>query len=191
MFEHHRKSPWFAEKYDPSLEFVKLRERLRREGWRGRINAFVSDLEQGKYDPGHDEAEPDTVSKEPAPNGAFGENPDSAIGPAGAEDVPNVGDDEIPGDEEDGNENEGGKSTANGRNPKNTRSDNRGEEFAVMPEGNQVMIRTIPPDIGRLKLEEVCLVSLGRLLNGADTFPLSPTVSGLQDRSRFCVLGFG
>jgi hypothetical protein len=25
----------------------------------------------------------------------------------------------------------------------------------VMPEGNQVMIRTIPPDIGRVKLEDV------------------------------------
>jgi len=179
MFEHHRKSPWFAEKYDPSLEFVKLRERLRREGWRGRINTFISDLEQGKFDSGQGEAESDTVSKELASNGAFGENPDSAIGPAGAEDVPNVGDDEIPGDEEDGGENEGGKSTTNGRISKNTRGDNRGEEFAVMAEGNQVMIRTIPPDIGRLKLEEVCLVSLGRLLNGTDTFPLSPTVSGL------------
>jgi hypothetical protein len=32
---------------------------------------------------------------------------------------------------------------------------NRGEEISVPPEGNQVMIRTIPPDIGRVKLEEV------------------------------------
>jgi len=179
MFEHHRKSPWFAEKYDPSPEFLKLRERLRREGWKGRINAFISDLEQGKFDPGQGEAESDGVSKETTSNGAFGENADSAIGPAGAEDAPNVGDDEIPGEEEDGNENEGGKTTTNGRYPKNTRGDNRGEEFSVMPEGSQVMIRTIPPDIGRLKLEEVCLVSLAILLNRTDTFPLSFTVSGL------------
>jgi len=162
MFEHHRKSPWFAEKYEPSPEFLKLRERLRREGWKGRINAFISDLEQGKFDSGQGEAEPESVSKEPVPSGAFGENADSAIGPAAPEDVPNVADDEIPGDEEDGNENEGVKSTTNGRNSKTTRGDNRGEEFAVMPEGNQVMIRTIPPDIGRLKLEEVCLVSSAR-----------------------------
>src|ERR1700753_1388335 len=152
MFDHHRKSPWFAEKYDPSPEFVKLRERLRREGWKGRINAFTPDLDQGKYDPGQGDAESDGVSKEPVSNGAFGENADSAIGPAGAEDAPNAGDDDIPGDEEDVNENEGGKSTTNGRSSKNNKGDNRGEEYSVMPEGNQVMIRTIPPDIGRLKL---------------------------------------
>lgn len=179
MFEHHRKSPWFAEKYDPSPEFVKLRERLRREGWKGRINTFISDLEQGEFDPSQGDAESDGVSKEPASNGAFGENADSAMGPAGTEDAPNIAEDDIPGEEEDGNENEGGKSTTNGRTSKNTRGDNRGEEFAVMPEGNQVMIRTIPPDIGRLKLEEVCLVSLVILLNSTDTFLLSFTVSGL------------
>lgn len=32
----------------------------------------------------------------------------------------------------------------------------RSDEVSVMPEGNQVMIRTIPPDIGRVKLENVC-----------------------------------
>lgn len=32
----------------------------------------------------------------------------------------------------------------------------RSDEIAVEPEGNQVMIRTIPPDIGRVKLEAVC-----------------------------------
>lgn len=179
MFEHHRKSPWFAEKYDPEPEFCKLRERLKREGWKGRINTFISDLEQGKFDSGQGEAETDSVSKDPASNGAFGENADSATGQAGTEDAPNVGDDEIPGEEEDGNENEVGKSITNGRTLRNARSDNRGEEFAVMPEGNQVMIRTIPPDIGRIKLEEVCLVSLWILLNSADTFPLSFAVSGL------------
>ena len=165
MFDHHRKSPWFAEKYDPAPEFVRLRERLRLEGWKGRINPFISDLEQGKYDPGLGDAESDGVAKDPASNGAFGENADSAMGPAGAEDVPPAGDDEVPGDEEDGVENEAGKSTANGRSSRNNKGDNRGEEHSVMPEGNQVMIRTIPPDIGRLKLEEVGLVSPALLLN--------------------------
>lgn len=167
MFEHHRKSPWFAEKYDPAPEFVKLRERLRVEGWKGRITAFLSDLEQGKHDPGQDDPESDSVTKGPASNGAFGENPDSAIGPAGAEDAPNAADDEIPGDEEDGGENEGGKSNTNGRSLRNNKGDNRGEEYSVMPEGSQVMIRTIPPDIGRLKLEEVGLVPPALLLNSS------------------------
>ena len=165
MFEHHRKSPWFAEKYDPAPESVRLRERLRREGWKGKINPFISELEQGKHDPGQGDAESDSATKDPASNGAFGENPDSAMGPGGAEDVPNAADDEIPGDEEDGGENEGGKSTTNGRGARNNKGDNRGEEYSVMPDGNQVMIRTIPPDIGRLKLEEVGLVSPALLLN--------------------------
>jgi hypothetical protein len=67
--------------------------------------------------------------------------------------------DDIPGEEGDSNESEGGKSIANGRTLKSDRGDDHGEEFVVMPEGNQVIMRAIRPDIGRLKLEEVCLVS--------------------------------
>ena len=90
----------------------------------------------------------------------------SAIGPAGAEDAPNVGKDDIPGDEEDENDNEGVKSITNGRVSKYTRNDNCGEKYSVMPDGNQVMIRTIPPDIGKLKLKAVRLTPLVMLLNG-------------------------
>lgn len=75
MFEHHRKSPWFAEKYDPSPEFVQLRARVRKEGWKGRMNAFLSDLESGKCDPDLNEPRQDAeplsplVSKDGAVNG--------------------------------------------------------------------------------------------------------------------------
>ena len=79
--------------------------------------------------------------------------------------MPNAADDEIPFDEEDGGKNEGGKSTTNGRGARNNKGTNRSEEHPVMPDGNQVMIRTIPPDIGRLKLEEVGLVSPALLPN--------------------------
>ena len=40
----------------------------------------------------------------------------------------------------------------------------RSDELSVMPEGNQVMIRTIPPDIGRVKLENVRLCKIYTLL---------------------------
>ena len=59
MFEHHRKSPWFAEKYDPAPEFQALRTRVRKVGWRGRMDAFVMDLESGKFDPDLTEAATD------------------------------------------------------------------------------------------------------------------------------------
>lgn len=54
-------------------------------------------------------------------------------------------------------EEEGDKLDANGKSVENGKRDNRdrGEEVSVAPEGHQVMIRTIPPDIGRVKLETV------------------------------------
>ena len=54
-------------------------------------------------------------------------------------------------------EDEGDKLDANGKGVENGKRDNRdrGEEVSVSPEGHQVMIRTIPPDIGRVKLETV------------------------------------
>ena len=66
MFEHHRKSPWFAEKYDPAPEFQALRTRVRKVGWRGRMDAFVMDLESGKFDPDLSDLVAETVSKENA-----------------------------------------------------------------------------------------------------------------------------
>src|SRR5919198_61073 len=62
MFEHHRKSPWFAEKYDPAPEFENLRMRVRKEGWKGRLNTFLHDLESGKFDPDFNEPELDPSS---------------------------------------------------------------------------------------------------------------------------------
>lgn len=106
MFEHHKKSPWFAEKYDPNPEYAALRTRVRKVGWKGRLNSFLHDLEAGKFD-----------LNQPHTNGV--------------EVKPTVGDDDM----------EAGA---------------QGDELAIPPEGNQVMIRTIPPDIGRSKLEEAC-----------------------------------
>ncbi|KAH6915504.1 hypothetical protein BKA70DRAFT_1259143 [Coprinopsis sp. MPI-PUGE-AT-0042] len=138
MFDHHKKSPWFAEKYDPSPEFVALRTRVRKQGWKGRLNNFLLDLEAGKFDPDSNEPrdEPSSVNA-----------PDTAT--AGEDVKPQVDDDmqfNMDGDDE----------VANGKGASNKKQDNRGDELAVPPEGNQVMIRTIPPDIGRAKLEEAC-----------------------------------
>ncbi|KAH0586933.1 hypothetical protein H2248_005767 [Termitomyces sp. 'cryptogamus'] len=155
MFDHHRKSPWFAEKYDPSPEMQSLRMRVRKGGWKGRLDTFLLDLESGKFDPvlSEPELEPSSPMKENVVNG------ESTIEANGqGEEKPSVVDDDmqfnVDGDEEPG-DNDASRADASGKNIADKRS-NRGEEVSVPPEGNQVMIRTIPPDIGRLKLEEAC-----------------------------------
>lgn len=147
MFEHHRKSPWFAEKYDPALEFENLRKRVRKEGWKGRLNNFLHDIETGKFDP-------DLHEPEAEPSSPIKENGESAperniVGEDATKSVANHDDDmqfNAEPDEDGGDLN--GKMSGDS---KRIRSD----EYSVPTEGNQVMIRTIPPDIGRVKLEEV------------------------------------
>ena len=147
MFNHHRKSPWFAEKYEPTPEYELLRARVRKEGWKGRMNTFLLDLEAGKFDPDAREPEAD------APSPAKDTNGDSHE----AEDGKAHGDDDMPfnAEPEDDERND-----ANGKQSSDKQQNGRGEEIAVPPEGNQVMIRTIPPDIGRVKLEEVISVNI-------------------------------
>ena len=154
MFDHHRKSPWFAEKYDPAAEFSALRRRLRMDGWKGRLNAFIQDLELGKFDPDLNEPESESSAqhKDSAASGDMGEN----VIPT--EEVKNTADDDMQftlDAEEDTGEHDASRAE-NGKAATEHKRNNRGEEISVPPEGNQVMIRTIPPDIGRLKLEEVC-----------------------------------
>lgn len=158
MFDHHRKSPWFAEKYDPAPEFLALRRRLRKDGWKGRLNTFVQDLELGKFDPDLNEPECESSAqrKDSAALGDVGEN----VAPT--EEVKNTADDDMQftmDAEEETGEHDASR-VENGKAATEHKRSNRGEEISVPPEGNQVMIRTIPPDIGRLKLEEVC--SMGR-----------------------------
>ena len=106
-------------------------------------------MENGTFDtPNSDESEvlepakdaPDAPSNEPDAADTSVRNDDEfGMGPEGEDDA-------------QGNAGET-KADANG-NPPLRESKN---EFSVMPEGNQVMIRTIPPDIGRVKLEAVSL----------------------------------
>ena len=170
MFEHHRKSPWFAEKYDPSPEFVQMRARVRKVGWKGRQDAFLLDLESGKFDPDFNEPEPEaeatpTPAKEAANGDAAatngGDPTKSPVATVNAEETKPgpSGDDEmqfnVEGDDDTADQ-DAARGEANGKLSADAkRLTNRGEEVSIPPEGNQVMIRTIPPDIGRQKLEEV------------------------------------
>ena len=147
MFDFHKRSPWFAERYDPAL--ADLRSRVRKVGWRGRVNQFVIDLENGKFDaPNVDEAEIAETKERSIP-------PEDAAGPSDAVDASIRNDDEFgmgPEGEDDGPGNAADSKPDTNGNVGLRESKN---EVSVMPEGNQVMIRTIPPDIGRVKLEAV------------------------------------
>ncbi|KAJ7666549.1 hypothetical protein B0H17DRAFT_1089648 [Mycena rosella] len=170
MFDHHRKSPWFSEKYDPAPELQNLRKRVRKEGWKDRIDTFLLDLEAGKFDPDLNEPQVESPVKEngsangeaslpssesvPNPNGTaapISEEPKAATDDDDMQFNMNVDEDHTEADTSRADAN--GKSAANNNNNKRT---DRGDEVSVMPEGNQVMIRTIPPDIGRVKLEDAC-----------------------------------
>jgi hypothetical protein len=160
MFDHHRKSPWFAEKYDPAPEMQVLRTRVRKEGWKSRIDTFLHDLASGAFDP--DLNEPEPTIEPTSPVSPVKENAPSGQ-EAGSTTIkedevkPTNGDDEMQftmETEEDTGDRDAIRQETNGKLSYDTRG-NRGEEVSVAPEGNQVMIRTIPPDIGRVKLEEV------------------------------------
>jgi hypothetical protein len=165
MFEHHRKSPWFAEKYDPTPDFANMRMRVRKIGWKGRMSAFLTDLEAGKFDPSFNEPEPEPVvspvKETPAPvnvaetatNGNATKTEEETTGVEEGKNGPE--DAQL---EDGGGEDDPSKAEANGKGPVDKRNANRGEEVEAVTEGNQVMIRTIPPDIGRLKLEDVSFV---------------------------------
>ena len=149
MFDHHRKSPWFSEKYDPAPDFENLRMRVRKEGWKGRLDTFLHDLELGKFDQDFNESE--TVPSSLAKDTGETANIDGS-GAAGDDPKPTFDDMQ---DNVEGDDDEPARADANGKGSYDKKNINHGEEMSVLPEGNQVMIRTIPPDIGRVKLEEV------------------------------------
>lgn len=161
MFDHHRKSPWFAEKYDPALELQNLRTRVRKDGWKGRLGTFLVDLENGKFDPDLNEPETESTAsvKEIANTQSVSGDANGTSHSATTEETkPVAGDDDMQFNidaDDDAADNDANRQDANGKVSQDPRRANRGEEVSVLPDGNQVMIRTIPPDIGRVKLEEV------------------------------------
>lgn len=131
MFEYHRRLAWFIEKYDPAERYEDLRARVRREGLNGTIDQFILELEAGKHDPG--------------------QSPSQAMDADGTAPMTQETQDE---DDTMGGEEEHSKQNTNATNEQPTKPVNPGE-ISIMPSGPQLMIRTIPPDIGRIKLEQV------------------------------------
>ncbi|KAF8759618.1 hypothetical protein RHS01_01713 [Rhizoctonia solani] len=141
LFNAHKSQVWFIERYDPQRNMVPCVTESRR-GPKGRTARFVQELEEGKYDPVVED--PTTVTTEPKP----------ASSPR-AEGV-DTNDNELDFDhdnDDEGNPKPATEATENGK-VKEGPQGGRDVECSMETEGNQVMIRTLPPDIGRVKLEQ-------------------------------------
>ena len=123
------------------------------------MDSFLHDLESGKFDLDLSEPEPEPSSPVSTDNTTVEVN--GTVPPIVGDDTKQAagGDDEmqfvVDADEDPGDNDTGRPDAANGKSTSDSKRHNRGEEASALPEGNQVMIRTIPPDIGRVKLEEV------------------------------------
>ncbi|KAG8903976.1 hypothetical protein FRB99_002455 [Tulasnella sp. 403] len=164
LFDHHKASAWFLERYDLSEQYASLRTRTRKIGWKGKIDEFIQKLEQGKLDPVLElDATPPANATTSQPS-----DPDqSQLTEQNGEDVDIMNEESRPDEDMDiamfegdvNGEGSGGllssSTNGNGKAQGNATSA-QAEEVSVEPEGVQIMIRTIPPDIGRLKIEEIC-----------------------------------
>ncbi|KDN51189.1 hypothetical protein RSAG8_00818, partial [Rhizoctonia solani AG-8 WAC10335] len=144
LFNAHKSQVWFIERYDPAPEHVALRDRIKAEGRKGRTARFVQELDEGKYDPIVED--PTTVTTEDKPEGS----------PRAEGGGDSTNDNELDFDndnDEEGNSKPTAEATENGK-AKGGPQGGRDVECSMDTEGNQVMIRTLPPDIGRVKLEQ-------------------------------------
>ncbi|CCO28219.1 hypothetical protein BN14_02212 [Rhizoctonia solani AG-1 IB] len=158
LFNAHKSQVWFIERYDPAQEYLTLRDRIKAEGRKGRTSRFVQELEEGKYDPTLEDPTTEATEAKPA-------------GSPRTEGV-DTNDNEMDFDndnDEEGNSKPTAEPTENGK-AKEGPQGGRDVECSMETEGNQVMIRTLPPDIGRVKLElvsfSICTV-IARMLTFA------------------------
>lgn len=119
------------------------------------MNLFLNELEEGKFDHCSSELEQDTSSQAKV-EGQSAENNgiDEPEQQNKNEDEFGLG---IEAEDENAENTGDVKNDTNGKSSYEAKQSGA-DEVSVEPEGNQVMIRTIPPDIGRAKLEAVSIL---------------------------------
>jgi len=143
LFEKHHTAAWFLEKYDPTEKYSDLRARVRKQGWHGALEHFLEELEAGKFDHIVEAAKISTANATEKAESQNGETQTTALDENSEEKKEDKS--MKPEDEEDKIDDDA-EWNANGDN----------DEVVIPHKGHQVMIKTIPPDIGRLRLEPVC-----------------------------------
>lgn len=150
LFEKHRTAAWFLEKYDPTEKYSDLRARVRKQGWQGALDQFLEDLEAGRFDSLFETGKAANLEiKTDSQNGETQVTIKTDAVEGSKEEKP------IKVDEDD----EKGAEDAEWGNT-NGKDD---DEVIIPHKGHQVMIKTIPPDIGRLRLEPVSAVMIWEL----------------------------
>jgi len=184
MFEHHKKSPWFAEKYEPSEYYVNLRKRVKKQGWRGKVDQFLLELEEGKHDPQIElKDEGLHISGDDFGQKQLTDMKQEIVKSVDLKNGPQEDDMQFGLDGEEDHDHEN-KIELTSKSAIDAKASSRNDEISVMPEGNEILIRTIPPDIGRVKLEEVSIISI--------FVPYySYACKGLLKYPRICALGLG
>lgn len=131
---------------------------MRKEGWNGRLQTFIFELESGKFDP---EVSNTETTQPGSPNKEDGLDVERIL-KSSADGSPAVETRKAEDDmqfnveaDDDVGDADAIRIENNGKIQDDSRRPLRGDEVSAPPEGNQVMIRTIPPDIGRVKLEDV------------------------------------
>ncbi|KAG8759946.1 hypothetical protein FRC14_004499 [Serendipita sp. 396] len=143
LFEKHRTAAWFLEKYDPSERYSDLRARVRKQGWQGSLDQFVEQLEAGKFDYVFESGN-SKPTEQTTTDPQTGEAQDS-VKVEVSETTQSEKPEKVEEEEEDGDED---PEWANGKNGDK-------DEVIIPHKGHQVMIKSIPPEIGRLQLEPV------------------------------------
>jgi SERRATE/Ars2, N-terminal domain len=147
LFEKHHTAAWFLEKYDPTEKYSDLRARVRKQGWHGALDHFLDELESGKFDHIAEAAKTTTATTVASAEKAEPQNGEIPATVAAEETPEEKKEDKAlkPEDEED---------KVDDDVEWNVNGDS--DEVVIPHKGHQVMIKTIPPEIGRLRLEPVC-----------------------------------
>ncbi|KAJ2924363.1 hypothetical protein H1R20_g12730, partial [Candolleomyces eurysporus] len=74
------------------------------------------------------------------------------------------------------------KEQSSSKKQQQSSGNDRGEEISVPTEGNQVTIKTIPPDIGRVKLEELCAKIPGFVYLALDEVDMPAMLNELSEK---------
>jgi hypothetical protein len=147
LFEKHHTAAWFLEKYDPTEKYSDLRARVRKQGWHAALDHFLDELESGKFDHIVEAAKTTTATTVASAEKAEPQNGEISATVAAEETSEEKKEDKAlkPENEEDKVDDDV-EWNANGDS----------DEVVIPHKGHQVMIKTIPPEIGRLRLEPVC-----------------------------------
>ncbi|KAM0745655.1 hypothetical protein T439DRAFT_330469 [Meredithblackwellia eburnea MCA 4105] len=144
FFDEMKEAIWFKERYDPAPDFEEQRKKRKEKGREGKLDAFLEELESGKFE--HLSFDGPAYVKKKKGEGENG----SPVKAGGDVEMKSVDDTESkPAAAEGAN----GDSLKKGEG---SPDESNGVNVKLKAAENQLLIKTIPPDISRKDLEAHC-----------------------------------